>query len=301
MAGDFKAGEGRVEFTGDASGAKKAGKDAAGSVEAFAAKAKGARKTIEDVGKVLRFFVLPLAVAKGAVALISDFAELARSTQKMRDEFRAMGDAGVAAILKIRANSNAPLQEALVATRATINSQIDAITAKADSEIQKYNDLPFYKRAFGTVLGIPPPGEIEKRAQDEINRLNRLAQRAAKPDAAQQRIDDIKKEAKAASREMMTESERAEAERADQEERLNELRKQNLTDEQRAELEAAAKVFDKRRDFRKKEHSERMSLEDLANKFDTSGQTRAAHATTAAVNKQTEVMKRMGQGTVIKD
>ena len=298
MAGDFKAGEGRVEFTGDASGAKKAGKDAANSVEAFAAKAKGARKTIEDVGKVLRFFVLPLAIAKTIVGIIESFVALREEGERVKRGFKDIADSAVADLLRIRAHANRPLEEAFIESRASANAKIDAITKDAEAAIQNWNNRPTLLNA---ILGLKNPGQIERDAQAEIDRINRMVQRAAKPDRNQQRIDDIKKEAKAAAREMMTESERAEAERADQEERLNELRKQNLTDEQRAELEAAAKVFDKRRDFRKKEHSERVSLEDLAGKFDLSNVSRAAQSTTHAVNKQTEVMKRMGQGTVIKD
>ncbi len=300
MAGDFKAGEGRVEFTGDASQLKavttsvkddllKMEQQAAGKLQSrsgFAAVVEQLGAIRRGAGHVLQAFLGWSAIiglitgAAGAIyGLVTSLDRARERSQKLHDD----------------------LQTLFADRPSGIQAELDAVDDKFEKYRKKVLDEESRKKVADALIL-----EADKKRDAEKNRIvDREVSRQVEADEEKRRnrIKSINDQIKAEERSRMTADEREAADRKDQEEEIAKLEQAGLNEAEKQEVAALKARLAKLGAIKKKdkEHSERVSLEDLAGKFDLSNVSRAAASTTQAVNKQTEVMKRMGQGTVIKD
>lgn len=300
MAENFVAGQGRIEIIGLTDNAVRNLRAVRGEVESLK-RSGGPAGPSDSAGgggdilgrfKVLRGLIsrvfIPTIIARQVTAIVNYFDELRASSDQVKQSFAELGAQGAQALNSLVQRTDlTEFKRGLDGITEAVKEQRARIAELTEKESLR-SRFPSALEKLGIIMGyIPSDDEIRAEAERQYGIVEQQAEIARRRYRGAQ-VDEIKKQAEAAAREMMTAEQRAAKDREDQEKRINELASQNLTDEQRAALEAARKVFDARMRYKKDEarESQRISLDELAKRLDMSPVIRAVNGTTAAVNGQ---------------
>lgn len=284
MAGEFNAGGGRIQITGDASGGVKATRETTAALLEMEKKAAG---TFQSRGGMLGGAVSQLNAMRAGIgrvaqaffgwtAIIGIISGVVAGLHRMVTVTQRQEAAAKKLRLEIYSLFDVPptgLQaelDALDAKTGEILAKIRASSSSLSSK-QRMSEIANEANLRRRNLLI-----AERNAQVEIDSFNTI----------QDKIAALKEQAKAMEREAMTPEQRAAAERADLEEQLKKLEEGNITDLQRQHIAAIRARFDAAKEFIKKEkdaRSETVGLADLAKRFDTASVVLATKENTAAI------------------
>lgn len=280
MAGEFKAGSGRIEITGDSSGAVDASKKAGSALEELG---KNARANLGLISKAMGFVLIPLGVANRLVAFIKDMHELAGAAERTRMTFSKMNEEfritlGLTASQAIGLES---LEKQLRVINEQQAKQTAAINETADAKIQEIRIESMAAKAKRAAVGGESEADIEQQRQRSLESARNQAE-SARRKARLDEVASLREEARKIEEMNMTAEQREERRRAGLLERVEQLRKQNRSEAEREELESISRIISTRAQKEKESKSQSLDLVSLARAFDTSARS-AADGTTRAV------------------